>query len=484
MIPSLHSSPTGFSKSEQYLAKIAQRTFLTFWSHPNLFRTRAKELADLIVIFGDSVVIFSDKSCEYKAGEHGWSRWYRRAVLESAKQLWRAERWIREHPAEVFMDAKCERRFPLPVPQSPSIYLVAVATGARAAAIDVTVDGSLAIASDSDGTLEFAIGDIDKTKSFIHVFDDICLTTLLSELDTAADFIMYLKKRAAFLRSGPITHAAGELELLTHYLKNFHDGEHDFNIPSTDRPPTFIMLDEDWQEFTQSAPYNRKKAAEAESYVWDRLIENVASHADRGTLAVGQEHGLAGTEGLLRLLASENRFKRRLLAKGFNELRRLATTGPENVRIRTALDADDDRRAYVFCIVRRRRNKDAEYRINRRGLMVSHLEITKLRRQQLREIIGIAVAPANDPDESVDIAARVYDAWSDEERENAERLREQLGWSSDTQSLETHLHAHEYPSAPVPDTPPRRATRPDRDAKAETKRKRQAQKIARKKNRR
>ena len=184
-----------------------------------------------------------------------------------------------------------------PCRSPPSIYLVAVATGARAAAIDLTDDGSLAIATDSDGTPEFAIGDIDKTKNFIHVLDDVCLTTLLSELDTTADFIMYLKKRAAFLRSGPTIHAAGELELLSHYLKNYHDREHDFKIPNTHRPPTFIMFDEDWQGFTQSAPYSRKKAADAESYVWDRLIENVATHADRGTLVVGQELGLVGTEG-------------------------------------------------------------------------------------------------------------------------------------------------------------------------------------------
>jgi hypothetical protein len=117
--------------------------------------------------------------------------------------------------------------------------------------------------------------------------------------------------------------------------------------------------------------------------------------------------------------------------------------------------------------------------------MVSHLEITKLRRERLREVIGIAVAPANDPDESVDIAARIYDTWDDENRANAERLRERLGWSPDTQSLETHWQAHEYPSAPTPASSPRRATRPSgRDVKAETKRKRQAQKLARKKNRR
>lgn len=239
MIPSLHTGVVGFSKSEQYLAEIAQRTFLSFWSHPNLFRAQAKELADLVVIFGDDIVVFSDKSCEYKDGEQGWSRWYRRAILDSAKQLHRAAGWFRKYPTEIYMDAKCERRFPLHVPASPRIHLIAVATGARQAAEQhFGGDGSLILHSHTSGTEKFIVGDLDRSKDFVHVFDDFSLAIVLSELDTVSDFVAYLRKRSAFLRSGPEIYANSEFDLLAHYLQGMNGDEHDFVVPAQDPPAT------------------------------------------------------------------------------------------------------------------------------------------------------------------------------------------------------------------------------------------------------
>ena len=55
----------GLTASEKVLADICDRSFLSVWSYPNLFRTPAKELCDVLVVFGDNVVIFSDKSCAY-----------------------------------------------------------------------------------------------------------------------------------------------------------------------------------------------------------------------------------------------------------------------------------------------------------------------------------------------------------------------------------------------------------------------------------
>jgi hypothetical protein len=66
----------------------------------------SKELCDLLVVFGDDLIIFSDKSCAMQQGPHGWSRWYRRSVLESAHQLHRAAGWLRKHPRDVFLDAQ------------------------------------------------------------------------------------------------------------------------------------------------------------------------------------------------------------------------------------------------------------------------------------------------------------------------------------------------------------------------------------------
>ena len=485
MIPSLQTGTVGFSKSERYLGEIAQRTFLGFWSHPNLFRSRAKELADLLVIFGDDIVVFSDKSCEFKEGEHGWSRWYRRAILDSAHQLHRASGWLRQRPTEIYMDAKCERRFPLHIPTAPSIHLVAVATGAREASRNrIGGDGSLVILTDSDGSTEFAVGDLDRTTDFVHVFDDVSLTLVLRELDTVSDFIAYLRKRAAFLRSGPTILADGESDLLVHYLKSMNGAEHDFVVPPQDEPPGMIAIDGDWSDFVTSDAYRRKQAADASSYVWDRIIEDVARHADQGTLETGQERGLAGTEELLRFFAKENRFSRRQLGRALIEIRRIGATGPENVNVRTVLSPNVDDRAYVFCVLRRDETNEAIYRPARRAMVVARADIAKLRKDTLRVIVGVGVAPEGDPDQSVDLVVREFpEPWPQEDREGVQRLCDRLGVPRNQRQLEeTHWHDDEFPAPP--NIPPRAPGYQVRDLKAAAKAKRKAQRASRKRNRR
>jgi hypothetical protein len=52
---------------------------------------RAVEIADLLVVFESDVIIFSDKDCEFPDTDDpdlDWARWYRRAIVASARQLW------------------------------------------------------------------------------------------------------------------------------------------------------------------------------------------------------------------------------------------------------------------------------------------------------------------------------------------------------------------------------------------------------------
>jgi hypothetical protein len=88
----------------KYLAKLADKTFLNLWSYPNLFIDKkeggtgvGKELCDLLVVCGDDIIIFSDKSIEWQKTVDfhvAWSRWYRRVVEKSVAQIRGAERWL------------------------------------------------------------------------------------------------------------------------------------------------------------------------------------------------------------------------------------------------------------------------------------------------------------------------------------------------------------------------------------------------------
>lgn len=94
---------------------------------------------DLLVVFGNDVLMFSDKECEYHSGtatKVAWPRWYKRAIEKSAKQLAGAEKFAREHQQRIFLDRQCQTPLPVPLP-SPDVaryFLIAVTRGAHAAA--------------------------------------------------------------------------------------------------------------------------------------------------------------------------------------------------------------------------------------------------------------------------------------------------------------------------------------------------------------
>jgi hypothetical protein len=56
----------GLTESERYLANLCEKSFLSLWSYPNVFRDQGrnegkgdgKELCDLLVVFDRDVIIF------------------------------------------------------------------------------------------------------------------------------------------------------------------------------------------------------------------------------------------------------------------------------------------------------------------------------------------------------------------------------------------------------------------------------------------
>lgn len=480
MLPMGDSNSRGVTPSERYLAQLCERSFLSLWSHPNLYRDRAKELADLVVIFGDHVIVFSDKSCRLdETSAHGWSRWYRRSITESAKQLFRAEGWIRKQRDRVFLDAKCERRFPFELPSTPRVHLVAVALGAGEACrkhFDGG-SGSLVIAPDSDGTEPFTVGDLDRSKPFVHVFDDTSLNLAMSELDTVDDFVSYLTAKEAFVRSGKLVSAAAEEDLLACYLQRIDDstGVHGFVF---DGDPTAVVVGEFWDEFTKRPEYASKKKASEASHLWDRMIESIAKHAASGTLTFGNELPLGDYERGLRLLASERRVARRGISRALDEV--LSRARDHALFARTL--SSEKGHGYVFLTMRRDMAFQSEetYRAVRLQTLQDYCDTVKVRAPATRLLVGLAFGAEPD-DGSIDFAVTDFDGWTDEDSRRADEVRQRMGWSDGSDLTPTRRLELEYPAAP-PTTPPPfdRGTNDKRDRRD----KRKAQRKARKKNRR
>ena len=214
----------GTTHSERVLTRLARKAFLSLWSFSNLYSDEGraggkgdgKELVDLLVVFGNDVLLFSDKQCAFPSDVDiavAWPRWYKRAIEKSARQLAGAESFIRRFPTRVFVDRACETRLPVPLPDADvaRYYLIAVTRGGHDAAATHFGGGSSGSPM-LNTTLEgndhfgrpFEIGFPLKGRRFFHVLDEVTVNILLEELDTVPDFIDYLSCKERFLCAGDV----------------------------------------------------------------------------------------------------------------------------------------------------------------------------------------------------------------------------------------------------------------------------------------
>jgi hypothetical protein len=335
----------GETLSEQYLAKLADKSFLNLWSYPNVFIDKkqgvgdGKELCDLLVVCGDHVLIFSDKTIAWPANDVdlAWRRWFRRAVAHSVDQIRGAERWIKQFPDRIFLDKKCTQKLPitLPPPDRRVVHGIAVALGAGEACKQHFGDGigSLIVTPDIKGrahyegdVLPFAVGDVNPDGVFVHVLDDATLNIVLGELDTIVDLTAYLTKKERLIRSGKLVASTGEEELVAYYMTHMNpQEEHDFTNPdgSNLRDNQFFSLASGhYQRLLDHPQYKAKKAADQISYLWDDLIGAFTFHILGGTslVPVGQEASFENLELGVRYMAQTPRFIRRTLGQSVAEV--------------------------------------------------------------------------------------------------------------------------------------------------------------------
>lgn len=245
----------GITESERYLKRICDQTFLSLWSYPGVYRdegliqsNQGQEVCDLLVLFENHVIIFSDKDCQFPQTGNltvDWKRWFKKSIQKSAKQLWGAEGWIKKYPNRLFLNNLCTQLFPLYIPdlKTAKFHLVAVAYsssvccrqefgGTGSLKVKTFINGGSHNIESASGS-PFHIGDIDPSRTFVHILDDVSLDLVLNTLDTVSDFVAYLTKKEELFRSECYISAASELELLAHYHKFINDdGERDFLIPS------------------------------------------------------------------------------------------------------------------------------------------------------------------------------------------------------------------------------------------------------------
>jgi hypothetical protein len=447
----------GLTASERCLAELCERSFLSLWSYPNVYRQPGKELCDVLVVFREHVIIFSDKSCQFpNTGNvaQDWTRWFKRAVQKSADQVYGAERWLREQTRRLFIDAKCIQPFPLVLPtmQEARFHRVVVALNASERCkqfFDHSGTGSLMLRTDVVGDAHyktpFAIGQMDASRGYVHVFDDVTLNIILRELDTISDFTNYLTRKEAVVRSGTMFCAAGEEDILAHYLTELNeDGEHDIVLPKDADGVWFT--EGAWASMASNSQYAAKKRADEPSYAWDAIIEKFSKNITAGTLATGNELPLSDHERGVRIMAGEGRLARRNLIGAIFNLLEIAPEG--RIATRLVLSKQYPDRAYQFIVSPQGDDEPYDkYRENRTALLAAYCHVAKAKRPELLDIIGIATEPLNVDQRSEDLVYLDARGWTQEDQARTLELQAATGILANPR--ETWFHDNEYPESPM-----------------------------------
>jgi hypothetical protein len=435
----------GVTGAERYLAKLCKRSFLSLWSYPRVFRNQGrpqgkgdgKELCDLLVVFDNHIIIFSDKDCRFNdVGDLdlAWSRWFKKTVQKSAEQVWGAERWIKNFPNRLFLDSQCLIPFPidLPDPAKAIFHRIVVAHDvSRVCRERLGGSGSLVLDSSLSGeahvNMPFTIGQIDPEKGYVHVFDDTTLNIVMSTLDTITDFAAYLTKKERFLTGDRVVHAAGEEELLAAYLlKRNESNEHDFIIDGHDDVLSFP--EGLWESFVRSPHRQAQIESDRISYSWDKLIEEFALHAMTGTHHFSSGEPLNELERVFRCLAREPRTRRRLLATSFHEIRERSMTSSGAWDACVMQPTNPGYPHYVFMLLKGKEGlTDEEYRKIRTNLLRGYCGVTKLRFPKATDIIGIASEAGFPLQPSADFTYLDASHWSMADEASARKIQNRFG---------------------------------------------------------
>lgn len=451
----------GVTPAEQYLGKLCERIFLSLWSYPRIYRNQGggKEICDLLVVFGNHILIFSDKFCKFPYSRDlklDWNRWFKRAIKKSANQVWGAERWIKEYPSRLFTNRQCTKPFPVDLPEiiHTKFHLIIVAHGISDRIKKWFGGGSGSLMIDStitgfDNHKEpFYIGDLNPQQTFVHILDDDSLIILMDSLDTISDFVAYLEKKENLMRGQRKISATGEEELLAIYLKNLNGNkEHDFIFPfeNSQKVNGVAVTEGHWEEFQKNPQRLAQIKKDRISYMWDELIETFNKYALGGKQYYVSSGGFKDSEKILRFMAREPRYKRRYLAKSLEEILKSTPNDQRMLRVIPSMMAGDP--YYVFLLFPLPNTPSIsydKYRLDRQKFLEASCMIVKLKYPDAKDIVGIATESGlKNIGRSEDSCYFDASTWNKKMEEETKRLQKDLGILQNPEYKSFHIK--EYP---------------------------------------
>lgn len=249
---------------EEFVNRLAYSSFLKFWCYPSpkFENGDKKEICDLLIIFHETLIIFSVKNYEFKGN---YSRYFNHTIKKAVKQIHGAHKTLFKTPELIIKhpDKNSER---FPIEQIKKIFRIVVNLG--------------------KGTKIYPFNGLTKNKNYVTFFDKSSFETIISELDTIADFTEYLEKREQVFKNKNTTILPGrefdftvetkegvfEMEIDTNkptilisgsekdLLSLYFKGGHNFPISlNKDEKVINLVIDGEWEKFAASQPKKKQK---------------------------------------------------------------------------------------------------------------------------------------------------------------------------------------------------------------------------------
>lgn len=383
------------NESEKKLSLLLNQNFFNLWSHIGIWRKegiqgdgQGKEICDGVVVFGNKVLIFSDKNISFNTEKDisvAWNRWFKKSITESISQLRGAESRFKIQPDRIFLDKFCTIPFPTCLSQDIDIHLIAVVS-------DISLD-SLAYVKQKSIEDKFTICDFDSTKTFVHVFDNQTLNLLINELPTIKDFIHYLEIKEKLLRDYGLIAYYNESDLLGYYLENrCLNKEEDISFKYPIYKNQFFFLKENyWQEVVKDENYKKHQNMNHKAKPYNKMLNYISECIVNADLTLGMNLPIMSHEYVLRTFAEESMFDRAKLSEKIIET---ITIAPNKTVLKIVKkDRDNPKYFMILALPFKQGETESEYSERRQYEVELYFIALKAKFNEIKELSIITMPP-------------------------------------------------------------------------------------------
>ena len=383
---------------------MAHAAFLVDWCYPNPKLPDGKELCDLLVVFGETAIIWQIK--DLKLGPDG--KYKKGDVEKNLRQVAGARRQLFDLKTPIELENPRRGKEFFDPSTIRSIHLISALVG--------------------PGEEFFSF--IEEIKQHtVHVFSRDFAELVLNELDTTDDFCEYLRAKEVAVSELPrLIIMGGEKELLGFYLQNNRsfsrlsspDGKGKLNIA--------IVEEGIWDQFNSQPAVAARNKSNRNSYLWDKLINSAHE--------CGPEY-----EPVARELAKPNRFSRRVLSDAFYEAAEKAAAEPGGKLFRRVVDLNGMTYVVVF-------TDPSIDREQRRAELGTACFVARGIRRSNKRVLGIATEKGFDAERSFDFCLIDLPEWLPKHEVAFQTARTEHGVF--TEVNERQVHSSEYPAPEEP----------------------------------